>query len=163
MLPESRPDRGARGESHLPPEWVSGDAVFFITVNCKRRGMPQLTCGDLPEKLFAAVSHYRDLCRWWPEIVVLMPDHFHALVSFSWEKKNGMQPVLGDWKRYTARTFGIEWQRDFFDHRVRDEADGADKWAYIRENPVRAGLVGRYDEWAHVWLPHGIGWGMPND
>jgi hypothetical protein len=70
---------------------------------------------------------------------------------------------LGDWKRYTARTFGIEWQRDFFDHRVRDEAEGADKWAYIRENPVRAGLVGSYDEWAHVWLPHGIGWGRPND
>jgi putative transposase len=65
---------------------------------------------------------------------------------------------LGDWKRYTARALGIDWQRDFFDHRIRGEADGADQWSYIRENPVRAGLVERYHQWQHVWFPHRIGW-----
>jgi putative transposase len=137
---------------------VSLDSVFFLTINCKHRGVSQLTGEDLPQRLFAAVSHYRDSQRWWPEIVLLMPDHLHALVSFSWEKKNGMQAVVGDWKRYTARAFGIDWQRDFFDHRIRDEADGSDKWDYIRENPVRAGLVERHDQWQHVWFPDGIGW-----
>jgi putative transposase len=116
----------------------------------------------LPHKLFATVSHYRDSHRWWPEIVLLMPDHLHALVSFSWEKKNGMQSVLADWKRYTARAFEIDWQRDSFDHRIRDEADGADKWSYIRENPVRAGLVETFDQWPQLWFPHGIGW-RPNE
>ena len=158
MLPEFRPERVIRGSGHLPPEWVSFGSVFFITINCKQRGVAQLTCGDLPQKLLSTVSHYRESQRWWPEIFLLTPDHLHALVSFSWEKKHGMQAVLEAWKRYTARAFGIEWQRDFFDYRIRDEADGADKWDYFRENPVRAGLVERYDQWEHVWFPSCIGW-----
>ncbi|MCW1912353.1 hypothetical protein OJ996_02130 [Luteolibacter sp. GHJ8] len=162
MLPEFRPDRSARSRGHVPPEWVDGEATFFLTINCQRRGVPQLTIDELPGKLFACVSHYRELRRWWPEIVILMPDHLHMLVTFSWEPGNGMNAVIRDWKRYTARTFGIEWQRDYFDHRVRSEADHADKWQYIRENPVRSRLVECYDQWAHVWFPDRVGWDRKN-
>jgi putative transposase len=158
MLSDSRSDRAARRHGHVPPEWVNPEATFFVTINCQKRGINQLTIGDLPAKLFSSVSHYHNTCRWWPEIVLLMPDHLHALVSFSWQPKNGMNTVLRDWKRYTARHFGIGWQRDYFDHRIRNKADHTDKWQYIRENPVRSGLVETYDQWTHVWFPDRIGW-----
>ncbi len=88
-----------------------------------------------------------------------MPDHLHALISFDWERGDGPRDAIQNWKRFTARKFGIEWQRDFFDHRIRSESDLGNKWIYIRENPVRAGLVDSYDAWSHVWRPPNIqGW-----
>jgi len=39
------------------------------------------------------------------------------------------------------------WQPEFFDHLVRSAESRAEKWAYVRENPVRAGLVIRAEDW----------------
>jgi len=155
---EDLPNRQVRGNSHVPPEWVETDAVFFITINCKPRGAIHLTAGDLPGRIFDSITFLRDRRMWFPEMVLLMPDHLHALISFSWEKNHGMNRVLTDWKRYVATKFGISWQRDYFDHRIRSEQDHQSTWFYIRENPVRADLVESYDQWSHVWLPSGIGW-----
>jgi putative transposase len=158
MLPESRPNREVRGYVHVPPDWVSNEATFFITINCARRGGDPLTRHDLPASLFSCVSHYHENKRWWPEMLLLMPDHLHALISFSWDPKQGMNAVVRSWKRYTARAFGIGWQRDFFDHRIRNDEDHLAKWRYIRDNPVRAGLVEEPTQWQHVWFPDRIGW-----
>ena len=157
MLPESRPDRSNQ-QIHVPPDWIAPNCTFFITINCQVRRKDQLTVEGMPEKLFGAVSHYHANRRWWPEIFLLMPDHLHAMVSFSWETRQGMNSVLRDWKRYTARTFGIGWQRDYSDHRIRSESDAQATWSYIRENPVRAGLAEQYAAWPHVWFPDHIGW-----
>ncbi len=158
MSEEALPERRIRGPQHIPPDWVMPDAVFFITINCRQRGIPQLTQGGLPARLFSTVSFYQNSKRWWPEILLLMPDHLHALIAFSWEKSRGMNAVVGDWKRYTARAFQIDWQRDFFDHRVRNEVDHREKWAYIRDNPMRASLVEEAEKWPHVWFPDRVGW-----
>lgn len=158
MPPEDLPVRRSRGASHVPPEWVGTDSVFFITINCKPRGQDHLTTGDIPAKIFDSIIFLRDRRTWFPEMVLLMPDHLHALISFSWEKSQGMNRVIADWKRFSASRFGIAWQRDYFDHRIRSEQDHQSTWHYIRENPVRAGLVTSYEQWPHIWLPSGIGW-----
>jgi putative transposase len=88
-----------------------------------------------------------------------MPDHLHALLSFNNEQGLGMGKLIKSWKRYTAKTCAIDWQRDYFDHRIRSEHDMADKWSYIRENPVRAGLVNHHEQWRHVLRGDGTrGW-----
>ena len=33
------------------------------------------------------------------------------------------------------------WQSEFFDHVIRSADSYTEKWNYVRENPVRAGLV----------------------
>jgi putative transposase len=158
MPPEDFPVRQVRGSSHVPPEWVGTDSVFFVTINCKPRGRDHLTSGDIPARIFDSITFLRDRRTWFPEMVLLMPDHLHALISFTWEKLQGMNRVIADWKRFTAARFGIAWQRDYFDHRIRSDQDHQSTWDYIRENPVRAGLVTSYEQWPHVWLPSGIGW-----
>ena len=161
MSSEELPSRRPRGASHVPPEWVASDSTFFITINCKPRGSDHLTAGDIPSQILDSITFLRDRRKWFPEIVLLMPDHLHALISFSWETDLGMNRVLADWKRYVATQLGISWQRDYFDHRVRSAQDHQSTWHYIRENPVRAGLVETYDLWPHVWLPDRIGWNSP--
>ncbi len=152
------PERKSRGCSHVPPEWVGNDATFFITINCQPRGVDHLTNGDQPRRIFESVAYLHDKRMWFPEMMLLMPDHLHALISFPWEERQGMNRVIANWKRFVATKHGVRWQRDYFDHRIRSEQDHQSAWYYIRENPVRAGLVRSFDEWPHVWRPTGIGW-----
>ena len=36
-----------------------------------------------------------------------------------------------------------------FDHVLRNDESYGEKWKYVRENPVRAGLVSRADAWPY--------------
>jgi len=36
-----------------------------------------------------------------------------------------------------------------FDHILRNDESYTQKWEYVRENPVRAGLVPRADDWPY--------------
>jgi putative transposase len=39
------------------------------------------------------------------------------------------------------------WQRDYFDRQLRNNESYGEKWEYVRQNPVRAGLVKSPDAW----------------
>jgi len=41
------------------------------------------------------------------------------------------------------------WQEGFFDHVLRSNESYAQKWECVRENPVRAGLVNRSEDWPY--------------
>ena len=82
-------------------------------------------------------------------LVCLMPDHLHALISFPYERP--MKQIMSDWKRFLATKLKIEWQRDFFDHRLRKEESYREKADYIRANPVRADLVTASEDWPYFW------------
>jgi REP-associated tyrosine transposase len=83
----------------------------------------------------------------------IMPDHFHLFVAFEretmlslWVKslKNSLSKAL--------RSLNIpapHWQKGFFDHVLRSSESYAQKWEYVRENPVRAGLVQSWEDWAY--------------
>ena len=60
-----------------------------------------------------------------------------------------MKRVIRNWKRYVTNHAGIRWQRDFFDHRLRDDENFTDKANYILKNPVRAGLAARFEDWPY--------------
>jgi len=42
------------------------------------------------------------------------------------------------------------WQKGFFDHVLRSQESAGEKWKYVRENPVRAGLVEYSSEWRYL-------------
>jgi putative transposase len=73
----------------------------------------------------------------------------HALISFP--QGEAMKKVIAAWKHYLTGEARLVWQRDFFDHRLRSHESLDEKWAYIRANPVRAGLVARPEDWRFVW------------
>jgi putative transposase len=159
----SHPDLGALGESalskrkrlpHQVPPWVAEGATFFITVNCLPRGVNQLTVPVTAAGLAESVFVRAERGDWWPRLLLFMPDHVHTLMAFA--PARPMPRVISTWKRYTARHLGIRWQRDFFDHRIRNEESLAEKWDYILHNPVRAGLVTRPEDWPYVWLGEDI-------
>lgn len=40
------------------------------------------------------------------------------------------------------------WQPGFFDHLIRRSESYSEKWEYVRQNPVRAGIVTNADDWS---------------
>jgi hypothetical protein len=46
-----------------------------------------------------------------------------------------------------------KWQDGVFDRLLRRDESAESKWIYMRENPVRAGLVRRWEDW-----PYAIGY-----
>ena len=152
---ESRPYRdeiGRRALPHDPPLFVDASKeVFFITICCKKRGANQLCYPEVASLLFHATQSYQCQQRWFVPVLLLMPDHVHFLASFSRDVK--MTNVVASWKRFTSKYARINWQRDFFDHRLRGGEGWREKSDYILQNPVRAGLIEKYEDWPYVLLP----------
>jgi hypothetical protein len=55
---------------------------------------------------------------------------------------------LGQPRSATAAT--TLWQREFFDHILRSHESYSEKWNYVFDNPVRAGLVSSADKWEYA-------------
>ncbi|MGE0684443.1 MAG: transposase [Candidatus Binatia bacterium] len=147
-LPSALPQR--KRLVHTPPPWAPEGSTFFITINCTPRGRNQLVIPAIASLIEESLRIRIEKGYWWPRLTLLMSDHIHTLMVFSPDQE--MVKVIKDWKRYLARHAGIHWQRDFFDHRIRNEASLQEKWSYILQNPVRAGLVTAAEHWPYVWI-----------
>ena len=135
--------------NHDIPHWVDEDAVFFVTVCCRQRHINTLARPEIADKIRESLAHRQSLRQWWTVYALVMPDHFHALFMFG--KGFEMRKVVTDWKRFHSRYSHIEWQEDFFDHRIRSDESLDEKIEYIRHNPVRQGLVARPEDWHYTW------------
>lgn len=82
---------------------------------------------------------------------VLMPDHIHLFVALDPETK--LAAWVKSLKNFFSKTLrrlkipALHWQKGFFDHVMRSADSYAQKWDYVRDNPVRAGLVRDWQEW----------------
>jgi putative transposase len=137
---------------HSVPQWVTGGSWFFITINCVPRGKNQLCQADIGDGVLAAMAHNHNKLVWHCRLCLLMPDHLHAIIAF--QREPGMAKVVANWKKFVAVKFGVKWQRDFFDHRLRDRHELEEKAGYILMNPVRKGLCGRVEDWVWVCRPN---------
>ena len=134
---------------HDIPAWVPEGAIYLITINCEPRGKKQLALQPIASAIEKSLLHYQSLGKWWIHLFLLMPDHLHGLVCFS--REVSMRKVVKNWKHYLSTHENIQWQVDFFDFRIRDSVLLEEKWHYIKQNPVRQGLVGHSDEWPYQW------------
>ena len=81
-----------------------------------------------------------------------MPDHMHLFVRGADDFK------LAQWGNGLKRAISVAlgatkkrplWQAGFFDHVLCNDESYEQKWEYVRENPVRTGLVQRTDDWPY--------------
>jgi len=125
-------------------------AIYFVTICSLPRGFNQLCHSETASILFETSRRYHEQQRWYLHLLVLMPDHLHALAGISGQ--TNLSSLIRDYKRVTAKIARVKWQRNFFDHRLRHDESLAEKFAYIRQNPARAGLVGNENAWPYVFI-----------
>jgi hypothetical protein len=124
---------------------VPTGGLYHIRVRVAAGQPVPLTTPSIATALLASVSFYHDTQRWHCPLFLLMPDHWHGLISFPPEKQ--MAAVIADWKRYHTRHLGITWQTNFFDHRLRNEREVFEKYIYILNNPVAKKLCATPADW----------------
>ncbi|MFA7158488.1 MAG: transposase [Kiritimatiellia bacterium] len=82
---------------------------------------------------------------------VLMPDHVHCFVRVG--REGSISLAVKGLKRAITKALHADqknvrvWQEGFFDHVLRSSESYAEKWEYVRKNPVRAGMVARAEDW----------------
>ena len=125
------------------PMFLRQDAIANVVVESLHRG----------EEL----GHY-DLASF-----VVMANHVHVLLLPKVSPSQLLKALKGstahDADRLLGRTGEPFWQYESYDHWVRDECERDRVESYIENNPVKAGLVERAEEyrWSSAWTGPGVG------
>ena len=125
-----------------PREHATNNQQTYF-VSSQTVGRRQLFTQEPWANLFLeSLQHYRESAYLLHEFV-LMPDHFHLLITSKISLERAVQYIKGGFSHRAKQELQTKlqiWQRGFSDHRVRDLEDYETHRAYIRSNPVTKGL-----------------------
>ena len=140
MNPWKSPELSFR-RRHLPHLEVP-DATYFVSFSCQdRRELPAEARDLLMAEIRSLDRDTIDL-----DAAVVMPDHAHAI--FRVIGTLTLTHILKGIKGRSAHRIneitdrqGRVWAQESFDHIVRSEAEWEEKMEYVRQNPIKNGLV----------------------
>lgn len=144
---------------------TAGATYFFTVVTYRRQ---RILCDDaLRTALRSAIRQVQDLRPFTIDAWVLLPDHLHCVWTLP-EDDNDFATRWSMIKRKISLACANEyrhedwltpskrkhrestiWQRRYWEHRIRDEADFMRHVDYIHYNPVRHGLCERAALWPY--------------
>jgi putative transposase len=135
--------------AHPPriPVWLHWEqsVIYFVTI-CVADRKPVLA----NHRSFTAFKNAAArLSDWTVLAAILMPDHLHIIASPVTDrdaKVGNLSAAIKRWMREELKA-SWKWQPGCFDRLLRSDESLGDKWLYLEENPVRAGLVTRWQDW----------------
>jgi REP element-mobilizing transposase RayT len=153
---------------HLALVWVK-NPVFFLTT-CTYQRQPILANAKVVSILIDEWTSALERHGWAIGRYVVLPDHVHffcapAPVGGIGDPAKGkdLSGFMQQWKQWTSKRIirecrsdgpsGLQrfeapvWQAEFFDHLLRSQESYSQKWEYVRQNPVRVGLVKNPEAW----------------
>jgi putative transposase len=140
----------------------SGNTYFFTLVTYGR--LPILCIDESRKALKDAIIEVRAKRPFETKAWVLLPDHLHAIwvlpegdsdYSVRWAliKKGFTKKIEGHFetpkpnRSQIRKREGTIWQRRFWEHQIRDDADFNIHCDYIHYNPVKHGLADSPKAW----------------
>ena len=122
--------------------------IYFVTmcVKDRRQVLATSTVFDAMKETIA------QLHKWHVLAGVVMPDHAHWIVAPLGDRDLSVGDFSHGFKRVLRKCLGSqlwEWQRGCFDRLLRSDENLWSKWVYVKDNPVRHGLVQRAEEWPY--------------
>ena len=140
------------------PHYQKADRAIFVTFRKLNREPFAANARDV------ILQHclHDDGRRFILHAAIVMPDHVHMLLTPTRDQAGwpySLPEILKLIKGVSARSVnkllgssGPIWQEESFDHVLRSDESFAEKLGYIRQNPVRAGLVKRAEEYPWLWV-----------
>jgi putative transposase len=113
---------------------------------------------EISETLLDELLQAKDRRGWMVGRYVVMPDHLHFFCAQGGAgPPSSVSQFVGQFKQWTSKRIAAclgagqpIWQREFFDHLLRSNESYEAKCTYVRDNPVRAGLVTRWEDWPYA-------------
>jgi REP element-mobilizing transposase RayT len=134
---------------HLPPIERHNQSVIVLVTVCtdKRRHLLARR-----EAVDAILSAWCVAAGWQVGRYVMMPDHLHAFCTPAAFEAPPLAVWVKFWKSVATRYWPFPgesplWQASFWDRQLRDSWHYGERWEYVRNNPVRAGLVKNAEDW----------------
>ncbi len=133
--------------------------IIFLTV-CAQDRKPIFANEAAHGTLLAA---WQAATAWRVGRYTIMPDHIHLFCA----PASLQHPPLAGWVQYWKSLASRQWphpheqpiwQRDHWDRQLRSGESYGEKWAYVRKNPVRKGLVASADAWPYQGEPNVLWW-----
>ncbi len=146
--PEAKQPVRNRPCPHTPHERHNRSCILLVTVcSQNRKRLFARQCS-----LEAVVSAWRSDGQWIVGRFVLMPDHIHFFCAPGEIPQPPLDVWMRKWKARASRIWQNPdeqpiWQRGHWDRQLRDREHYDERWEYVRQNPVRAGLCASAEEW----------------
>lgn len=125
--------------------------TYFVTVDCW--GGRQLLKGEVAEILTDQVVQCRQKGYYLLHEFCVMPNHLHVLFTPAGEStlEKAVQMIKGGTSHRIRqqRKFLALWQDGYHDWRCRSQEDFHARATYIRDNPMKAGLVSDSSAWPY--------------
>ncbi|MFC1498742.1 transposase [Verrucomicrobiota bacterium] len=144
---------GKKHLKRLSQVWESNPMCFITT--CTRDRKPVLAHDEVVDILIGEWKQAISRHGWAIGSYVVMPDHVHFFCRASTDAKS-LSNFVGSWKEWTSKKMVKKlqysvpvWQKEFFDHVLRSDESYSEKWNYVRNNPVRAGMINRAEDWRY--------------
>lgn len=134
------PARGVLPTPHDP-------TIVFLTV-CTKNRTPWLATSMVHAHL---IGVWQKAQAWRVGRYVIMPDHLHLFTAWI-DGSVELDHWVRYWKSQFTKSFKGErgeWQSGHWDTRLRGVNAYESKWEYVRENPVRHGLVATCTDWPY--------------
>ena len=136
-----------------PKHRTAPGSSYFVTTKCWQ-GRTVFQIPENAEILIAVLLRYRDQGPYFLHEFVIMPDHLHLLLtpSTTTSLEKAIQLIKGGSSHqiHKVRNQKMEiWQVGFHDWTIRDHNDWQAKVEYIHNNPVRAKLVRKPEDWPY--------------
>jgi REP element-mobilizing transposase RayT len=134
-------------------KWLFSDhPVYYITVctEPRRSILANIEIHDSFKVFAERAKGYKVLVGRY----VIMPDHAHFFAAFP-PNSPSVSQWMKSWKNALSKTLrhmqiaAQHWEKNFFDHVMRSADSYDEKWEYVRQNPVRAGLTKRPEDWPY--------------
>ena len=130
------------------PVWIGWEksVIYFVTI-CVAHRKSVLANNAAFSAFKRAVARLR---HWKVLAAVVMPDHLHVVVAPE-DRDAKVGNFSGALKRWIREELGAswKWQPGCFDRLLRSDESLHEKWRYLQENPVRAGLVSNSGNWPY--------------
>src|ERR1700687_2957112 len=124
---------------------IAGERTFFVTSSTwgKRSLLQSARAAGL---FIEVLYHYREQWKYLLHEFVIMPDHFHLLITLGTEMtvEKAVQLIKGGFAFRAGRELGFRapvWQKGFSETRVNEREVFLDIRRYIHANPVKRSLV----------------------
>lgn len=142
------------GGAHI---FFGQENIFFVTVNAKDR----VAWMADPKVRDSLVGIWKEeATAWLVGFYLIMPDHLHLFCA-PHDLHFNIDQWITFWKRQFSRQHvdqSWEWQRRAFHHRMRNRIEYDEKLTYVRENPIRKGLITDSAEWPYQGVVHELRW-----
>ena len=122
--------------------------IYFVTL-CVQDRRKVLANAEMFDAIRRTIPQ---LCKWHVLAAVIMPDHVHVIVSPMEDRGLSVGDFAHGFKRVLHKTLKNqkwEWQLGCFDRLLRSDENLTSKWIYVRDNPVRHGLVEKAKDWPY--------------